>query len=65
MRISELKYFALAMKDMNYLVDLSLQGNLMDEEMIKWLVAGLNSNQTILYLNLSNISSMMKGKNFI
>ena len=54
MRIPELKLFVMAMKDMNYLIDLSLQGNFIDEEMIKWLVSGLISCHTISYLDLSH-----------
>jgi hypothetical protein len=54
MRIPELKLFAMSMKDMNCLIDLTLQGNFIDEEMIKWLVSGLISNQSIIFLNLAN-----------
>lgn len=54
MRIPELKLLSLAMKDMNCLIDLTLQGNFLDEEMMKWLISGLISNHTIVFLNLSN-----------
>lgn len=54
MRIPDLKVFALAMKDMNHLIELVIQGNFIDEEMIKWLNAGLISNHTVQMLDLSN-----------
>lgn len=54
MRINSIKYLSIRLKDMNYLLDLNLQGNFLDDEIIKWLVPGLISNQSISYLNLSN-----------
>jgi hypothetical protein len=49
-----MKLFSLNLSEMNYLLSLTLQGNFIDDEMVKWLTAGLISNNTIRYLDLSN-----------
>lgn len=61
MRIPSLKLLAIRMKDLTCLTDLTLQGNFIDEEMIKWLSSGLISNHTISYLNLANNEINSKG----
>ena len=61
MRISDLKMFSVAMGDLNYLLSLTLQGNFIDDDMIKWLVSGLISNHTLRYLDLSNNKITEKG----
>ena len=47
MRIPDLKKFCILITDLSYFLSLSLQGNLVDDEMIKWLVPGLIMNQTL------------------
>lgn len=54
MRIPDLKRFCIAITELSYFLSLTLQGNLVDDEMIKWLVPGLISNQTLRYLDLSS-----------
>jgi len=40
---------------------LTLQGNFLDDEMMKWLVSGLITNHTIRNLDLSNNKITDKG----
>lgn len=54
MRIPDLKKFCVLVTELSYFLSLSLQGNLVDDEMIKWLVPGLIANQTLRYLDLSS-----------
>ena len=61
MRIPDLKKFCILITDLNYFLSLSLQGNLVDDEMIKWLVPGLITNQTLRNLDLSNNRISDKG----
>ena len=64
-----MKIFSLALADMNYLLSLTLQGNLLDDEMIRWLSLGLISNYTIRFLDLSNnyitCTGMMKLSSYL
>jgi hypothetical protein len=53
-RLNDMKLFSLNLSEMNYLLSLTLQGNFIDDEMLRWLTAGLISNTTIRYLDLSN-----------
>ncbi len=57
----DLKQFALALGDLNYLMNLTLQGNFIDDDMIDWLVPGLITNHTLRYLDLSNNKITDKG----
>ena len=61
MRIPDLKKFCILITDLSYFLSLSLQGNLVDDEMIKWLVPGLITNQTLRNLDLSNNRITGKG----
>ena len=61
MRIPDLKKFCILITDLSYFLTLSLQGNLVDDEMIKWLVPGLITNQTLRHLDLSNNRITGKG----
>ena len=61
MRIPDLKKFCILITDLPYFLTLSLQGNLVDDEMIKWLVPGLITNQTLRHLDLSNNRITGKG----
>ena len=61
MRIPDLKKFCILITDLSYFLTLSLQGNLVDDEMIKWLVPGLINNQTLRHLDLSNNRITGKG----
>ena len=61
MRIPDLKKFCILITDLSYFLSLSLQGNLVDDEMIKWLVPGLIMNQTLRNLDLSNNRITGKG----
>ena len=61
MRIPDLKKFCILITDLSYFLTLSLQGNLVDDEMIKWLVPGLITNQTLRNLDLSNNRITGKG----
>ena len=61
MRIPDLKKFCILITDLAYFLNLSLQGNLVDDEMIKWLVPGLITNQTLRHLDLSNNRITGKG----
>ena len=61
MRIPDLKKFCILITDLSYFLTLSLQGNLVDDEMIKWLVPGLITNQTLRHLDLSNNKITGKG----
>ena len=61
MRIPALKKFCILITDLSYFLTLSLQGNLVDDEMIKWLVPGLITNQTLRHLDLSNNRITGKG----
>jgi hypothetical protein len=61
MRIPDLKKFCVLITDLSYFLTLSLQGNLVDDEMIKWLVPGLITNQTLRHLDLSNNRITGKG----
>jgi hypothetical protein len=54
MKVPDLKKFSLLMGDLSYLLSLSLQGNIIDDDMVKWLVAGLITNHTLRYLDLSS-----------
>ena len=47
--------------DLSYLLLLTLWGNLVDDEMIKWLVPGLITNQTLRELDLSSNKITEKG----
>ncbi len=61
MRIPDLKKFCILITDLSYFLSLSLQGNLVDDEMIRWLVPGLIMNQTLRNLDLSNNRITGKG----
>ena len=61
MRIPDLKKFCILITDLAYFLTLSLQGNLVDDEMVKWLVPGLITNQTLRNLDLSNNRITGKG----
>ena len=61
MRIPDLKKFCILITDLSYFLTLSLQGNLVDDEMIKWLVPGLITNQSLRHLDLSNNRITGKG----
>jgi hypothetical protein len=61
MRIPDLKKFCILITDLSYFLTLSLQGNLVDDEMVKWLVPGLITNQTLRHLDLSNNRITGKG----
>lgn len=61
MRVTDLKYFSILMGELNYLLALTLQGNFIDDDMIKWLTSGLISNHTLRYLDLSNNKITEKG----
>ena len=61
MRIPDLKKFCLSITELSYFLSLTLQGNLVDDEMIKWLVPGLIANQTLRYLDLSSNKISEKG----
>ena len=61
MRIPDLKNFCILITDSSYFLSLSSQGNLVDDEMIKWLVPGLIMNQTLRNLDLSNNRITGKG----
>ena len=61
MRVNDLKQFSCMMGDLNYLLSLTLQGNFIDDEMLKWLISGLISNHTLRYLDLSNNKITEKG----
>lgn len=54
MRFSDMKKFAIAIGELDYILNVSLQGNFIDDEMIKWLSTGLITNHTVRYLDLSN-----------
>ena len=60
-RIPDLKKFCISITELSYFLSLSLQGNLVDDEMIKWLVPGLITNQTLRYLDLSSNKITSKG----
>lgn len=60
-RIPDLQKFCLLITDLNYFISLTLQGNLVDDEMIKWLVPGLITNQTLRHLDLSSNRITEKG----
>ena len=49
-----MKKFSLAIGELDYLLNVSLQGNFIDDEMLKWLSTGLITNHTLRYLDLSN-----------
>lgn len=61
MRMSDLKQFSVSIGDLSYLLSLTLQGNFIDDDMLKWLVPGLISNHTLRYLDLSNNKITEKG----
>jgi Leucine-rich repeat (LRR) protein len=61
MRMVDLKQFSLALGELNYLLNLTLQGNFIDDEMIDWLVPGLITNHTLRNLDLSNNKITDKG----
>ncbi len=61
MRIPDLKRFCLSITELSYFLSLTLQGNLVDDEMIRWLVPGLIANQTLRYLDLSSNKISEKG----
>ena len=61
MRIPDLKKFCILISELPYFISLSLQGNLVDDEMIKWLVPGLITNQTLRNLDLSSNRITEKG----
>lgn len=61
MRVPDLKKFCIYITELNYFLSLTLQGNLVDDEMIKWLVPGLITNQTLRYLDLSSNKISEKG----
>jgi hypothetical protein len=54
MRFTDMKKFAIAIGELDYILNVSLQGNFIDDEMIKWLSTGLITNHTLRYLDLSN-----------
>jgi hypothetical protein len=54
MRFSDMKKFAIALGELDYILNISLQGNFIDDEMIKWLSTGLITNHTLRYMDLSN-----------
>lgn len=54
MRFLDMKKFSLAIGELDYLLNVSLQGNFIDDEMLKWLSTGLITNHTLRYLDLSN-----------
>jgi Ran GTPase-activating protein (RanGAP) involved in mRNA processing and transport len=56
-----LKKFCILITDLSYFLSLTLQGNLVDDEMIKWLVPGLITNQTLRELDLSSNKITQKG----
>ena len=60
-RIPDLKKFCILITDLSYFLSLTLQGNLVDDEMIKWLVPGLITNQTLRELDLSSNKITQKG----
>jgi hypothetical protein len=61
MRMIDLKQFSLALGELNYLLNLTLQGNFIDDEMVDWLVPGLITNHTLRNLDLSNNKITDKG----
>lgn len=54
MRFADMKKFAIALGELDYILNVSLQGNFIDDEMIKWFSTGLITNHTLRYLDLSN-----------
>ncbi len=54
MRFTDMKKFAVAIGELDYIMNVSLQGNFIDDEMMKWLSTGLITNHTLRYLDLSN-----------
>ena len=60
-RIPDLKKFCILITDLSYFLSLTLTGNLVDDEMIKWLVPGLITNQTLRELDLSSNKITEKG----
>lgn len=54
MRMIDLKHFSISLNKLKYLINLTLQGNFLDDDMLIWLVSGLISNHSIRYLDLSN-----------
>ena len=60
-RIPDLKKFCVLITDLSYFLSLTLCGNLVDDEMIKWLVPGLITNQTLRELDLSSNRITEKG----
>lgn len=60
-RIPDLKKFCITITELPYFLSLSLQGNLVDDEMVKWLVPGLITNQTLRNLDLSSNKISEKG----
>ena len=60
-RIPDLKKFCILITDLSYFLSLTLTGNLVDDEMIKWLVTGLITNQTLRELDLSSNKITEKG----
>jgi len=54
MRFTDMKKFAIAIGELDYILNISLQGNFIDDEMIKWLSTGLITNHTLRNLDLSN-----------
>lgn len=61
LRVPDLKKFSILMSDLSYLLSLSLQGNIIDDDMIKWLVSGLICNHTLRCLDLSHNNITEKG----
>ncbi len=61
MQMSDLKTFSISLGELNYLLNLTLQGNLIDDEMCTWLVSGLICNHTLRSLDLSNNRISNKG----
>jgi Ran GTPase-activating protein (RanGAP) involved in mRNA processing and transport len=54
MRFADIKKFSISIGELDYLLNISLQGNFVDDEMMKWFSTGLITNHTLRYLDLSN-----------
>jgi len=54
MRFADIKKFAISIGELDYLLNISLQGNFIDDEMMKFFSTGLITNHTLRYLDLSN-----------
>ena len=54
MRFADIKKFAISIGELDYILNISLQGNFIDDDMMKWFSTGLITNCTLRYLDLAN-----------